>query len=45
MVRRSHAVWAPSWLVVDPELNGSSQVLHFSEPLYIMHLAAIAVKA
>jgi hypothetical protein len=45
MVRRSHAVWAPSWLVVDPELNGSLQVLHLFEPPSIMDLAATEVKA
>ena len=45
MVRRSHAVWAPSWLVVDPELDGSLQVLHLSEPPGIMDLAATEVKA
>src|SRR5262245_23465828 len=32
MVRRSHAVKAPSWLVVDPKPNGSFLVLHFTEP-------------
>jgi hypothetical protein len=45
MVRRSHAVWAPSWLVVDPELYRSLQVLHLSEPPSIMDLAAPEVKA
>jgi hypothetical protein len=45
MVRRSHAVWAPSWLVVDPELHGSLQVLHLFEPPSIMDPAATEVKA
>ena len=31
--------------MVDPELYGSSQVLHFSEPPLIMDLAASAVKS
>jgi hypothetical protein len=44
MVRWSHAVKAPSWLVVDPKPSDTLQVLHFTEPLAIMNLATIAVK-